>query len=364
LIARLVLQTAAWLGLMALLLFGAAGDSRWRQAWALLAIFALGSVAFSVWLQRRDPALLASRVGPLIQRGQPAWDRVFILAFVPVWCGWLVLMALDAQRWRTSHVPPSLELLGGVLVVAGFLATALVLRENSFAAPVIRVQAERRQRVIDTGPYAFVRHPMYAAAVLYLSGMPLLLGSWYGLLVVPLMLVGIAARAVFEERLLRRELPGYAEYMKRVRYRLLPGVWVIALALAGGTSEAATFASHQRIVYSDGLHNENTTMIRFHGRILLGFRGGEQGQIGSARAHINIFESRDRGRTFEFLSEVNADDLPGGRDIRDPKLVEIGGKLFLYAISRVPGFHYRDLGGQAWTLRAESNDGGRTWSAP
>ena len=110
-------------------------------------------------------------------------------------------------------------------MIAGFLATVLVLRENSFAAPVIRVQTERAQRLIDTGPYAIVRHPMYAAAVLYLVGMPLLLGSWYGLRIVPLMVAGIAPRAVFEERLLKRELPGYADYMTRVRYRLIPGVW-------------------------------------------------------------------------------------------------------------------------------------------
>jgi hypothetical protein len=142
----------------------------------------------------------------------------------------------------------------------------------------------------------------------------------------------------------------------------------LVLVLTGAWSHSgaapASFATHQRIVYSDGLHSENTEMIRLGRRILLIFRGGEQGQIGSARARIKVFESRDRGRTFRLLSEVNANDLPGGRDIRDPKLVEMGGKLFLYAISRVPGFHYRDLAGQAWTVRAESADGGRTWTPP
>lgn len=222
---RLIVQTSAWLGFMGLLLFLAAGSWRWAQGWAFLAIFALGSVAFSAWLLRRDPALLAARLGPLVQRGQPTWDRVFLLSFVGIWCGWLVIMALDAQRWRTSDVPPWLNVVGGALVIAGFLATVLVFRENSFAAPVVRVQAERGQRVIDTGPYAVVRHPMYAAAVLYLAGMPLLLGSWYGLAIAPLMIAGIAPRAVFEERLLKRDLPGYADYMRRVRYRLIPGVW-------------------------------------------------------------------------------------------------------------------------------------------
>ena len=151
-----------------------------------------------------------------------------------------------------------------------------------------------------------------------------------------------------------------------MRMRLSIVALVIALTGVGSGSGAAlaSFATDQRIVYSDGLHSENTAMIRFHGRILLVFRGGEEGQIGSARARIKIFESRDHGRTFTLLSEVNANNLPGGRDIRDPKLVEMGGRLFLYAISRVPGFHYRDFGGQAWTVRAESADGGRTWSSP
>ena len=145
-------------------------------------------------------------------------------------------------------------------------------------------------------------------------------------------------------------------------------VVAVVLAVIGPGRDAngsvASFASRQRIVYSDGLHNENTEMSRLRGRILLVFRGGEGGQVGSARARIKIFESRDDGRTFKFLSEVNASNLPGGRDIRDPKLVDMGDKLFLYAISRLPGFHYRDFLGEAWTVRAESGDGGRTWTPP
>jgi protein-S-isoprenylcysteine O-methyltransferase Ste14 len=134
-------------------------------------------------------------------------------------------MALDAQAWRTSDMPPLLNVIGCLLVIAGFAATVIVFRVNSFAAPVVRIQSEREQRVIDTGPYALVRHPMYAAGLIYIVGMPLLLGSWYGLLIVPVMIVGIASRAVFEERLLQRDLPGYADYMRRVRYRLIPRLW-------------------------------------------------------------------------------------------------------------------------------------------
>lgn len=126
----------------------------------------------------------------------------------------------------------------------------------------------------------------------------------------------------------------------------------------------AGFVTNQRIAHSDGLHNENTAMLALDDRILLAFRGGETAQIGSSRAHIDVYASKDGGRTLVKQSEIHTDGLPDGRDIRDPKLVEVKGRLFLYAISRLPGGHYRDLSGQAWTVRAESTDRGATWSAP
>jgi hypothetical protein len=119
----------------------------------------------------------------------------------------------------------------------------------------------------------------------------------------------------------------------------------------------------ERIAYSDGLHNENTALLALDDRFLLVFRGGETGQVGSERAHLNVWSSPD-GVAFAPLATVDAGDLPGGRDIRDPKLVPFGGRLFLYAISRLPGGHYRDLLGEAWTVRSESTDGGATWSPP
>lgn len=221
---RLIVRSAAWIAAMGMVLFAAAGDPLWAQGWTFLALFTVASTAFSVWLMRRDPALLASRL-EVVQQGQSGWDRLFLLVFIAIWFGWLALMGLDAARWHTSHMPPLWNVLGGALVMAGFAATARVLRENSFAAPVVRVQQERGQRVIDTGPYAVVRHPMYAASIPYLAGMPLLLGSRLGLLIVPVFVVGIAVRAVFEERLLARDLAGYAQYRARVRWRFIPYLW-------------------------------------------------------------------------------------------------------------------------------------------
>jgi protein-S-isoprenylcysteine O-methyltransferase Ste14 len=224
LLAMLVVRTTVWLGLMGVLLFLAAGDWAWPQGWAFLGIFVFGSIGFSAWLMRRDPALLASRL-TLNQKGTAGWDRVFLAVFILIWFVWLAVMALDARRWHFSHMPAWLNVAGAVLIVLGFLATMPVFLANSFAAPVVRIQEERGQRVIDTGPYAVVRHPMYAAAILYLLGMPLLLGSWIGLAFVPVYILGMSPRALAEERLLARELPGYTDYMARVRWRLIPGLW-------------------------------------------------------------------------------------------------------------------------------------------
>lgn len=144
---------------------------------------------------------------------------------------------------------------------------------------------------------------------------------------------------------------------------LLVGLSLV-VAACEGDSDGGAFVSNQRIIYSDGLHNENTEMIRLDDRMLLIFRGGESGQTGSSKARIKVFASMDDGQSFSLLSEVSANNLPGERDIRDPKLVEMNGKVFLYTISRLPGAHYRDLGGGAWLVRAESTDRGATWTPP
>jgi len=222
---RLVAQSGLWIALMGVLLFWPAGNWLWPQAWAFLIIFTLGTIAFCTWLWRRDPALLASRLSLPVQKGQARWDQVFMGLIVLGWNTWLVLMALDAQRWRISHVPLWLEAIGGLLIAGGMAATVPVFAANSFAAPVVRVQEERGQRVIDSGPYALVRHPMYAAALLYLVGVPLLLGSWYGLIGTLAITLAIGGRATREEQMLARDLPGYAGYAARVRWRLVPYVW-------------------------------------------------------------------------------------------------------------------------------------------
>ncbi|MBS0472677.1 MAG: isoprenylcysteine carboxylmethyltransferase family protein [Proteobacteria bacterium] len=222
---KIFVQTALWLGAMALPLFLGAGRWDWPEGWAFIAIFGIGSAVFVAWLLPRDPALLASRMDVSARADQPWWDKLFLFGFILFWFVWLAFMAADAQRWHWSRVPLWLEIVGGLLVIAGFSATVPVFAANSFAAPVVEVQTERQQRVIDTGPYALVRHPMYAASALYLTGLPLMFGSWYGLIGTAAFLIGVSIRALGEERKLARELPGYAAYMTRVRWRLLPYVF-------------------------------------------------------------------------------------------------------------------------------------------
>jgi protein-S-isoprenylcysteine O-methyltransferase Ste14 len=207
------------------LLFGAAGTILWPAGWAYLIMFFVGAVWITLLLARHDPALLAERMKSPFQKGQPFWDKILILPMILAWCGWLVLMGLDAVRFRWSVMPVWLQCAGGAFMVLPFWMIARVFRENTFLAAVVRIQTERGHRVISTGPYATVRHPLYAAMLIYLPANALLLGSWYGLAASFVLSGGIVFRTAMEDRELRRGLEGYTEYAARVRYRLIPFVW-------------------------------------------------------------------------------------------------------------------------------------------
>ncbi|QOZ78268.1 isoprenylcysteine carboxylmethyltransferase family protein [Bradyrhizobium sp. CCBAU 53351] len=223
-IARLLLQNTITTVAMGALLFASAGTLRWPAAWAFLAACILLGPLCGWWLYRIDPALLAERLRPLLQKDQPAADKVFMGALIVAMLAWLVLIGID-RRVEGSDMPVALQVAGVALFLLSTLFTLWVFRENSFAAPVVKLQAERAQRVISTGPYAHVRHPMYSGMVLFFTGLPLLLGSWWGLAMVPVFIALFAIRIGIEERILRDGLPGYADYAARVRYRLVPGVW-------------------------------------------------------------------------------------------------------------------------------------------
>ena len=223
-IARLLAQNSIFVVAMGALLFASAGTLHWPAAWVFLITSAVLGPLCGWWLYRIDPALLAERLKPVIQKDQPAADKAFIVTFVLAMLAWLVLIGLD-RRYLSSDMPVALQALGLALYLLSTVFILWVFRENSFAAPVVKLQSERAQHAVSTGPYAYVRHPMYSGVILFFTAVPLLLGSWWGVAFVPLLFLLLAIRIRIEERTLIQGLPGYADYALRVRHRLLPGVW-------------------------------------------------------------------------------------------------------------------------------------------
>lgn len=221
--ARIAITLMVETLVFAVLLFSGAGRLIWLEGWLFLALFAGGSAALCVWLAQHDPALLEERTGIVWgSKGQPLWDRIFMGVMALLFLAWLVAMGVGA---RLGRLPRVIEAAGLVLTFVSFWGLFAVFRANTFLAPVVKLQPERGQRVIDTGPYAVVRHPMYAFASLWILATPLLLGSPLGLVASAVLVAAVTLRVSPEERELRRGLPGYGAYCARVRWRLVPGLW-------------------------------------------------------------------------------------------------------------------------------------------
>jgi len=222
------LSTRAWLGLLGLasvvgaVLFICAGTIRYWQAWLYLALFIGASALTTLDLLERDPALLERRMraGPTAEKDST--QRLIMLFASLAFLALLVVPALD-HRFGWSAVPTWVSLGGDVLVGLGFALVARVYRENTYTAATIEIAPG--QTVISTGPYALVRHPMYTGALLYMLGTSPALGSYWGLIAFALMLAVLIWRLLDEERVLARDLAGYPDYLKRVRYRLVPHLW-------------------------------------------------------------------------------------------------------------------------------------------
>ena len=219
---KLLASLAGLILVMGAMIFAAAGSFDYWQAWLFLTCYFAASLMVSLWLMRNDPALLERRMrgGPFAEgeRNQKIIMTITSLGFI----AGLVVPGFD-HRFGWSHMPGAIAILGAALHLAGWLGILAVFRANTYAAATIRVEAG--QKVISTGPYAVVRHPMYATALLMIFGIPVALGSWWGLLVFVALLPALAWRMIDEERVLVRDLAGYADYRAKVRWRLIPYVW-------------------------------------------------------------------------------------------------------------------------------------------
>jgi protein-S-isoprenylcysteine O-methyltransferase Ste14 len=218
-------KSALWLAVVPVCLFASAGTVVWPGAWLFLLLFVGGMLVTMGWLKRTDPALFEERTRSFRQPGQPGWDKRIGLAIAIVWFAWLIAMGIEARLSGGPQASVWRLAAGTLLFLAGYRLIVASFRANTFAATSVRLQPERGQTVIDTGPYAIVRHPIYSASLLLHLGTLLLLGAWRSVAGVVLLALLLGLRAVLEERTLRAGLPGYGEYASRVRWRLVPGVW-------------------------------------------------------------------------------------------------------------------------------------------
>ncbi len=223
---KLLLQSLATLvgGVLGLwlLLFLTAGTLDYWQAWVFVPVFMVTMSAYGIYFSIKDPAHMERRKqgGPAAE--QSMLQKIIVTVGLASLIGVFVLSALD-HRFGWSQVPPLVSWTGNALLVFSFVLYYLVSRENTWAAANIRV--EEGQKVVSTGPYALVRHPKYDGDIIMILSIPLALGSWWAAGFLVLTIVGLVVRILDEERTLARELPGYAEYERKVHYRLVPHLW-------------------------------------------------------------------------------------------------------------------------------------------
>ena len=202
------------------------GDLFWPAGWIFCIWFILLCFSTILYLYRKDPALLEERYRKPGTGNQEGWDRYVVFGLLIGFITWIIIMPLDAKRYGWSPAFPFwLNILGGAMLAGSFFLFFRSYTDNTFLSPLVRIQEERKQRVVSTGVYRIVRHPMYLGGALMFCGAPLLLGSCYGLVAGLGLTVLLMARIIREEELLARDLEGYREYLQNVRYRLIPYLW-------------------------------------------------------------------------------------------------------------------------------------------
>jgi protein-S-isoprenylcysteine O-methyltransferase Ste14 len=202
------------------------GNWFWVEGWLFGIWFITLSISRTVYLYRKDPELLNERSRKPGTGNQKEWDKYITRLITVIFVVWFFIMPLDAERFMwTVNFPIWLKVLGGILLLISFFFSYRAYTDNTFLSPLVRIQTERKQQVVSTGVYGFVRHPLYLGDALFFIGTPMLFGSKYGILLGVVMLFVIAVRIIGEEKMLVGELEGYADYMDKVKSRLIPFVW-------------------------------------------------------------------------------------------------------------------------------------------
>lgn len=221
LLLRATASTVGFFLALAALLFLPAGIGWWK-GWLFFGVFLALMGLSAGYLWRKNPEIFAAR--SKVHAGTKSWDKVILVLILTSFFAVFAVAAFDArQGW--SAAPEWSVVLGYILLTGGFALSTWVYAVNKFAEPSVRIQSDRGQTVVDTGPYAIVRHPLYLFSTFLMVGLALALGSYWALAPVAVGFVVIVVRTVLEDRMLQDELEGYKDYATRVRYRLIPGVW-------------------------------------------------------------------------------------------------------------------------------------------
>jgi len=206
-----------------LLLFGSAGTIYWIEAWILIIIYFIYVMGSFIWLKKNNPELLKERTS---RRNEGKWwDKIILTIYTILLMFMLVICGIDAVRFHWSNLPLILKIIGFIGYIPSVIIIFLTFKENAYLSEVVRIQKDRSQQVVKTGPYKYVRHPMYSGIILMILFTPFALGSFIALIFSGLIIILFIIRTYLEDKTLQNELPGYKEYIKKVRYRLVPGLW-------------------------------------------------------------------------------------------------------------------------------------------
>jgi protein-S-isoprenylcysteine O-methyltransferase Ste14 len=222
--ARLLIKSTVGFGIFCALIFGGAGTFAWPAAWLYIIIQSSASAVMVLWLRKRNPELLKVRT-EFWKRVTKPWDKAIMILFVAVSVPFFVLPGLDTIRYEWTHVPLLLQVLGFVGILVSSALIFWVIKTNPYSSAAVEIQEDRGHEVVASGPYQYVRHPMYVGAILGFFSIPLALGSLITLIPGTILTALIVVRTELEDKTLREELAGYTDYAETVKCRLIPGVW-------------------------------------------------------------------------------------------------------------------------------------------
>jgi protein-S-isoprenylcysteine O-methyltransferase Ste14 len=220
---RNIIRGLALFGCLIALFFGSGGTFNWPEAWLFLILYSVAVTIVVVWMKKNAPELLKERMSR--RKDAKTWDKIILIVYTVLVMAMVVITSFDAVRYQWSHVPLIVKVLGFSGFIPAFLLVFWTMTQNRYLSEVVRIQVERDHKVCTTGPYAYVRHPMYVGVIIFILCLPLALGSYFALFFSVAIVILFIIRTALEDQTLQKELVGYKEYAEQVRYKLIPGLW-------------------------------------------------------------------------------------------------------------------------------------------